>query len=94
MPLQSGLLDPDDQPGILVYEVDHGIEIDEEPKFLTSHPSTSTHSIMIANSIDDTHLYFIPLHLEGVGRYFDCSLPTSAEFEKEEIPHLELTALR
>ena len=63
------------------------------PKFLTSNPTTSTHSIVIADSTDDIHLYTILLQLEGAVSYFDYSLPTSAEFKNEDIPHLELKAL-
>ena len=88
---------------ILVPEVDHcllcpmqcrinGVEINEVPRFLTSHPTTSSHSIVIADPTDDAHHYTIPLQLEGVVSYFEYTLPTSAEFEDENIPHLELTA--
>ena len=42
--------------------------------------------------MDDAHQYTIPLQLEGVVSYFKYTLPTSAEFEDEDIPHLELTA--
>ncbi len=49
---------------ILVPEVDHcllcpmqcrinGMEINEVPRLLTSNPTTSSHSIMIANPLDD-----------------------------------------
>ena len=49
---------------ILVLEVDHcllnpiecrinDIEINEVPRFLTSDPTTSSHSILIANPMDD-----------------------------------------
>jgi len=88
---------------ILVPEVDHcllcpmqcrinGVEINEVPRFLTSNPTTSSHSIVIADPTDDAHHYTIPLQLEGVVSYFEYTLPTSAEFEDENIPHLELTA--
>ena len=65
----------------------------EVPRFLTSHPTTSSHSIVIADPTDDAHHYTIPLQLEGVVSYFEYSLPTSAEYENEEIPHLELMAM-
>ncbi len=88
---------------IYVPEVDHcllcpmqcwlnGVEINEVPNFFTNDPTTSTHSIQIADPTDDVHPYIIPLQLEGVVSYFEYSLPTSAEFEDPEIPHLELTA--
>ena len=68
------------------------MEINEVPRFLTSHPTTSSHSIVIADPTDDAHHFTIPLQLEGVVSYFEYTLPTSAEFEDENIPHLELTA--
>ena len=88
---------------IYIPEVDHcllcpmqcrinGVEINEVPKFLTQNPTTSTHSIRIADPTDAVHPYTIPLQLEGVVSYFEYALPTSAEFEDPEIPHLELTA--
>ena len=88
---------------ISVPEVDHcllcpmqcrmnGVAIHEVPKFLTTNSTASTHSILIANPIDDVHLYTIPLQLEGVVGYFEYSLPTSVECEDVDIPHLELTA--
>ena len=61
------------------------------PKFLTTNPTTSSHSITIADPTDAAHPYTIPLQLEGVVSYFEYSLSTSAEYENEEIPHLELT---
>ena len=64
----------------------------EVPKFLTHNPTTSTHSIRIADPTDTAHPFTIPLQLEGVVSYFEYALPTSAEFEDPEIPHLELTA--
>jgi hypothetical protein len=69
-----------------------GMAIHEVPKFLTTNPTTSTHSILIADPTDDVHPYTIPLQLEGVVSYFEYSLPTSAEYEDDDIPHLELTA--
>ena len=70
----------------------NGVEINEVPCFLTQDPTTSTHSIQTADPTDPVHPYTIPLQLEGVVSYFEFSLPTSAEFEDPEIPHLELTA--
>ncbi|KAL7475689.1 hypothetical protein ACHAW6_001600 [Cyclotella cf. meneghiniana] len=87
---------------VLVLEVDHclccpmqcridGVKINEMPRFLTSHFTTSSHSIMIANSMDDAHQFTIPIQLEGVVSYFEYTLPTSAVYQDEDIPHLELT---
>jgi hypothetical protein len=42
--------------------------------------------------MDPVHPYTTLLQLERVVSYFEFSLPTSAEFEDPEIPHLELTA--
>jgi hypothetical protein len=70
----------------------NGVEINEVPRFLTHDPTTSTHSIRIADPTDAVHPYTIPLQLEGVVSYFEYALPTSAEFEDPSIPHLELTA--
>jgi len=71
----------------------NGVAIHEVLKFLTTNPTASTHSILIANPTDDVHPYTILLQLEGVVSYFEYSLPTSAEFEDDDIPHLELTAV-
>ena len=70
----------------------NGVEINKVPHFLIQDPTTSTHSIQIADPTNPVHPYIIPLQLEGVVSYFEFSLPTSAEFEDPEIPHLELTA--
>ncbi len=56
------------------------------------NPTTLSHSIMIADPIDAVHLYTIPIQLEGAISYFKYSLPTSAKYKNEEIPHVELTA--
>ena len=87
---------------IYVPEVDHcllcpmqcrinGVEINKVARFLTQDPTTSTHSIQIADPTDPVHPYTTPLQLEGVVSYFEFSLPTSAEFGHPKIPHLELT---
>jgi hypothetical protein len=68
------------------------VKINKVPKFLTHNPTTLTHSIQIANPTDAVHPYTIPLQLEGIVSYFEYAVPTSAEFEDPEIPHLELTA--
>jgi hypothetical protein len=65
----------------------NGVAIHEVPKFLTTNPTTSTHSILSADPTDDVHPYTIPLQLEGVASYFEYSLPNSAEFEDDNIPH-------
>jgi hypothetical protein len=70
----------------------NGVVIREVPKFLTTNPTASTHSILIADPTNDVHPYTILLQLEGVVSYFENSLPTAAEFEDVGIPHLELTA--
>jgi hypothetical protein len=69
------------------------VGINEVPKFLTTNPTTLSHSIMIADPTDAVHLYTIPLQLEGVVSYFEYSIPTSSEYKNEEIPHLELMAM-
>ena len=66
----------------------NGVEINEVPKFLTTNPTTSSHSIMIADPTDAVHSCTIPLQLEGIVSYFEYSFPTSAEYEKGEIPQL------
>ncbi len=47
---------------------------------------------MISDPTDDAHHYTIPLQLEGVVSYFEYTLPNSAEYEDEDIPHLKLMA--
>ena len=69
----------------------HGVEIYEVPRSLTSNPTNSSHSIPIADPMNDAHQDTIPLQLEGVVSYFEYTLPTSAEYEDEDIPHLEVT---
>ncbi len=61
-------------------------------KPLTSDPTTPSHSIMISTLTNDAHQYIIPLQLEGVVRYFEYTLPTSAEYKDDDISHLELMA--
>ncbi len=89
---------------ILVPEVDHclfcpmqcrinGMDINEVPRFLTSNPTTSSHSIVIADPTDDAHPYTILLQLEGVVSYFEYTFPTSAKDKDEDIPHLGLMAV-
>ncbi|KAL7476650.1 hypothetical protein ACHAW6_002497, partial [Cyclotella cf. meneghiniana] len=70
----------------------NGVEINEVPRFLTSDPTISSHSIVIANPTDDAHHYTILLQLEGVVSYFEYTLQTSAEYKDDDIPHLQLTA--
>ena len=48
--------------------------------------------LVIADPTDDALHYSIPLQLEGVVSYIEYNLPTSTEFEDEDIPHLELKA--
>ena len=64
------------------------MEINKEPKILTSHPTTSTHSIVIADPTDNVHPIHHPTTTRGVVSYFRYSLPTSAEFGDEYIPPL------
>jgi len=48
----------------------NGVEINEVPKFLMTNPTTSSHSIMIADPTDAINPYTISLQLEGVVSYF------------------------
>ena len=68
-----------------------GVEINKVPEFLTMNPTTFSHSIIVANPTDSVHPHTIPLQFVGVVSIFEYSLPTSAEYKSEEIPHLELT---
>jgi hypothetical protein len=69
----------------------NGVEIDEKPRFLTSTPTVSSHSISFPNAEDSPPLN-IPLQLEGVVSYFPIRRPTQEEFEDRSIPHLSMTA--
>jgi len=71
---------------IYVPEVDHcllcpmqcrinGVEINKVPCFLMQDPTTSTHSIRIANPTNPVHPYPIQLQLEGVVSFFDFPSP-------------------
>jgi hypothetical protein len=71
----------------------NGLVIYEVPKFLTTNPTASTHSILIADPTNDVYPYTIPLQLEGIVSYFEFSLPTSAEFEDNDILHLEIRSV-
>jgi hypothetical protein len=68
------------------------VEINKVLKLLMNNPTTSSHSITITDPTNAVHPYTIPLQLEGTVSYFEYSLPTSAKYENEEIPHLELMA--
>ena len=59
---------------------------------MTLNPTTSINSIIINDPTDEVHPYTIPLQLEGVVSYFEYTLPTSAEYEEDNIPNLELMA--
>ena len=62
---------------ILVPEIEHcllcpmqcrinGMGINEVPRLLTSNHTTSSHSIMIANPMDDAHQYTISYNLRAL----------------------------
>lgn len=48
---------------------------------------------MIVDPTDAVTPYTIPLELEGDVSYFENSLPPSAEYKNDKIPHLKLTAM-
>ncbi len=96
-------LDLTNQPGYLVLEVNHCLlcpmqsminvvwcRDNETPKFLTHNPTSSSHSILIADTMDSAHPYNTPLQLESVVKYFVYALPTSFDYEDDEISHLDL----
>jgi hypothetical protein len=64
--------------------------INEVLKFLTTNPTTLSHSIMIADPTNAVHPYTLLLQLEGAVCYFEYSFITSAEYKNEEFPHLEV----
>ncbi len=42
----------------------HGVAINKVPKFIMTNPTTSTHSILIADRANDVHPYTVLLQLE------------------------------
>ena len=70
----------------------YSVHISEVPKFLTENLSETTHAIELVNTFDTTHLLIIPLQWSGVTSYFDVYSPCIADYEKEDIPKIHLTA--
>eukprot|EP00956_Cyclotella_meneghiniana_P010585 scaffold14709_cov91-Cyclotella_meneghiniana.AAC.1 len=88
---------------ILVPELEHcllcpmqcrmnGVEINECPRFLTSDPTDSTHSIIVHDPEDPAHTLHIPLRLDGVISHFECETPPMEEVQGDQYPCYELTA--
>ncbi|MGL4350630.1 MAG: hypothetical protein ACRCT2_08740, partial [Plesiomonas shigelloides] len=67
------------------------VAVDERPKFLTEHPTESTHAIRITGSGDEVALPPLTIHLaiRGVISCFDTRKPTAEEYET--LPRYELT---
>ena len=70
----------------------NGIPINELSKFLAESPSVTTHAIELPDPFNAAYPLTILLQLIRVTSYFDVYSPSIADFEKEEIPKIHLTA--
>ena len=69
---------------------EHGIEIDERPKFQVSNPTDTTHAI-VAND-ERKRRVVMPLSLVGITSVLYCHKPTMAEFESGDYSSIEMTS--
>jgi len=69
----------------------NGVVINDTPKMCVLNPDDSTHSIAVADPLDQDATLHIPLILKGVTSCFCIRHPTTIEFEDEDIPKLDMT---
>ena len=69
----------------------NGEHIDEVLKFLVYSPSETTHTIHGSEPLHLAHLLIIPLQLQGVTSCFNKHLPSTVEYENEDIMKIHLT---
>ena len=64
------------------------MQISEIPKFLNE----TTHAIQLVDPLNAAHPHVIPLQKPCVTSYFNVQSSSIAEYEKEELPKIYLTA--
>jgi len=69
----------------------NGVVINDMPKMCVPNQDNSTHSIAVADPLDQDATLHIPLILKGVTSCFCVRRPTTIEFEDEDIPKLDMT---
>jgi len=69
----------------------NGVVINDTPKMCIPNLDDSTHSIAVADPLDQDASLHIPLILKGVTSCFCVRRPTTIEFEDEDIPKLDMT---
>jgi hypothetical protein len=67
------------------------VAINNTPKMCILNPDDSTHSIEVADPLDPDTTLHIPLILRGVTSCFCIRKPSTAEFEDDDIPKLNMT---
>ncbi len=68
----------------------NGVVINNTPKMCVLNPDDSTHSIEVADPLDPDTTLHIPLILRGVTSCFCIRKPSTAEFEDDDIPKLNM----
>ena len=69
----------------------NGVVVNDTPKMCAPNPDDSTHSIEVADPLDQDATLHIPLILRGVTSCFCIRKPSTVEFEDEDIPKLDMT---
>jgi len=69
----------------------NGVVINDTPKICVPNPDNSTHSIKVADSLEQDATLHIPLILKEVTSCFCIRRPTTIEFEDKDIPKLGMT---
>jgi len=69
----------------------NGVVINDTQKICVPNPDDSTHSIAVAEPLDQDATLHIPLILKGVTSCFCVRRPTTIKFEDENIPKLDMT---
>jgi hypothetical protein len=68
----------------------NGVVINDTPKMCILNPDNSTHSIKVTDPLDLDTILHIPLILRGVTSCFCVRKPSTAEFEDDDIPKLDM----
>jgi hypothetical protein len=70
----------------------NGVVINETPKICAVAPDNLAHSIVVSNPLEPEVRLHISLQLHGITSCFNDCCPSTAEFEDEDIPKIEMTS--